>query len=293
MEYVGRTPAPPLDRYIERIWYCSDAPLHASERVLPGGGTLDLVVNLAEDALKSFDSANPARSCALAGALILGSRTRSFSYDPRQRASLVGAHFKPGAAFLFLGISPREIVDAHAALEDVWGCMGRELRERLLEARSTSERFRLLEQVLLSRLRSARPGHPAARAALTAFRARGGTVRVAEVAAATGLSHRRFVEVFEREVGLTPKLYARLQRFHHVKQRLATRGAPASWAAFALERGYSDQSHLIRDFVAFSGLSPEAYLEAHVGQAMFDHLVHAYREQPAAHRHAEAHPRLA
>jgi hypothetical protein len=48
MEYVGRTPAPPLDRYIERIWYCSDAPLHASERVLPGGGTLDLVVNLAE-----------------------------------------------------------------------------------------------------------------------------------------------------------------------------------------------------------------------------------------------------
>ena len=56
----------------------------------------------------------------------------------------------------------------------------RNLREQLLEAGSPSERFRLVEAALLRRLRRARPGHPAARAAMDAFRAGGSAVRVAE-----------------------------------------------------------------------------------------------------------------
>jgi AraC-like DNA-binding protein len=276
MEYFGRTPSPPLDRFIERIWYCSDVPPHARERVLPGGGTIDLVVNLAEDEIRICDPDNPGLVRVCSGAVVRGTSTRSFVIDSRLRASMVGAHFKPGGAFPFLGISPSEIVDAHVQIDDLWGCDGRNLREQLLEAGSPSERLRLLEAALLRRLLRARPGHPAARAALDAFRAGGNDVRVADVATVVGLSRRRFIEVFEREVGLTPKLYARLQRFHLVKQRIATLGEPPSWAAFALACGYFDQSHMIRDFVEFSGMSPPSYLQGRTGETMFDHVIHAY-----------------
>jgi AraC-like DNA-binding protein len=277
VEYAGRPASPPLDRFIERIWCCSDAPLHTSERVLPGGGTLDLVINLAEDALRSFDPNIPGLVHTHANAIVAGTRTRSYLIDPRQRASLVGVHFRPGGAFPFLGISPSEIVNAHVELRDLWGAAGQTLREQLLEAGSVSERFRLVEAALLGRLRRARPGHPAASMAVAALRARGGRVRVADVATKAGLSRRRFIEVVETEVGLTPKLYARLQRFHEVKRSIAVLGAPACWATLAVECGYFDQSHMIRDFVEFSGLSPSGYLHGRNRETMFDHLVHRYQ----------------
>ena len=281
MEYLGRTPAPPLETFVERIWYCSEAPLHRSQRLLPGGGNVDLVINLGEDEIRSYDATNPESVLAYSSAVVAGTRTRSYLTDPRQRASAVGVHFRPGGAFAFLGISPSEIVDANVQLDDLWGCDGRNLREQLLEAGSPSERFRLVEAALLRRLRRARPGHPAARAALEAFRAGGNAVRVADVATIVGLSRRRFIEVFETEVGLTPKLYARLQRFHRVKQHIAALGEPQSWATFAVACGYYEQSHMIRDFVEFSSMSPVSYLRGRTGETMFDHVVHAYPRNPA------------
>jgi len=72
------------------------------------------------------------------------------------------------------------------------------------------------------------------------------------------LSARRFIELFRRYVGVTPKLYCRIRRFqralgelHRIKQM--------DWSAVALECGYYDQSHFIRDFRQFSGLTPSAY----------------------------------
>jgi AraC-like DNA-binding protein len=280
MEYFGQIPAPPLDTFIERIWYCSDTPSHARERVLPGGGSLGLAINLVEAELQIYDPENPGAVRAHGGALVSGAATRSYLYDPRQRASVLGVHFRPGGAFPFLGISPSEIVDSHVPLEDLWGSGAQLLREQLLETGSPRERLRLVEAALLRRLRQARPGHPAVRAAVVALRDGGKGARVAEVAAAVGLSRRRFIEVFEREVGLTPKLYARLQRFHVVKQRMATLGGPRSWATFAIECGYFDQSHMLRDFVEFSSMSPASYLLGRADETLFDHVVHAYPRSP-------------
>lgn len=281
MLYVGRAPVPPLDRFIERLWYCSDPNADPGgpprERVLPGGGCVDLVVNLVDDDVRIYEPGDPPAVRARAGALVCGGYTKSFFVEPGQRKAAVGVHFRPGAALPFLGISPAEIVDTHVPLDDVWGSQSRNLRERLVEASSPSERLALVEAVLLRRLERARPGHPAARAAVAALSVKGNAARVADVATAVGLSRRRLVEVFEREVGVTPKLYARLQRFHSVKQQLASRGEPASWAAFALTSGYFDQSHMIRDFVDFAGMTPTGYLESRTGETRLDHLVHAYR----------------
>jgi methylphosphotriester-DNA--protein-cysteine methyltransferase len=290
MVYLARTPPPPLDTFVERIWYCSDAGSQARERVLPGGGTMDLAFNLADDDIRVYDANDPALVRAHSGALVAGTRTQSCLIDPRQRTSVIGVHFRPGGAFPFLGIAPAELVDAHAQLDELWGCAGRNLREQLVEARSASEQFQLVEAALLRRVERARPGHPAVRLAVNMLRAGGNEVRVAEVAAAVNLSHRRFAEVFEREVGLTPKCYARLQRFHGVKQRIAVHGEPPSWATFAVACGYFDQAHMIRDFVAFSGMSPTSYLRGQTTETMFDHFVHAYGTDVARVERARPNP---
>lgn len=276
MVYLGRAATPPLDRFIERIWYCSVSTASGRERVLPGGGAVDLVINLVDEDITIYDDAGQAAPLAHSGALVGGSYTHAFLADPRQRASVIGVHFRPGGALPFLGVSPAELVDSHVALQDVWGALGRELREQLVELRTPGDRFLLIERALRQRLERARPGHPAISAAIAALRGGGPQPRVSELAKRAGLSRRRFIEVFEREAGLTPKLFARLQRFHHVKQRLAALGEAPAWANFALGCGYFDQSHLIRDFVEFAGITPSGYLQAKASETKFDHLVHTY-----------------
>ena len=82
---------------------------------------------------------------------------------------------------------------------------------------------------------------------------------VGEVAGRTGFSQRRFIQVFRDEVGLPPKLYCRLLRFQEVLSRIEAK-QNLDWAGVALNCGYFDQAHLIREFQAFSGLCPTAYL---------------------------------
>ena len=64
--------------------------------------------------------------------------------------------------------------------------------------------------------------------------------------------------MFTTEVGLAPKLFGRVQRFQHAAD-LSQHAAKVDWAQLAFECGYFDQSHLIHEFVEFSGVSPADY----------------------------------
>jgi AraC-like DNA-binding protein len=68
--------------------------------------------------------------------------------------------------------------------------------------------------------------------------------------------------LFQKEVGLTPKLFCRVRRFQRVL-RCIQKGLAFDWTQIALECGYYDQAHFIHDFHAFSGINPSAYLAAH------------------------------
>jgi transcriptional regulator GlxA family with amidase domain len=118
--------------------------------------------------------------------------------------------------------------------------------------------FRLLDRVLSDRLSEPPLRHGAVRAGLDLLvRTRGGA-KVRDIARAADLSQRRFTELFTAEVGLTPKLFGRVQRFQHALAS-SRRAAEVDWANLAVECGYFDQSHLIREFIEFCSLSPSDY----------------------------------
>jgi transcriptional regulator GlxA family with amidase domain len=78
------------------------------------------------------------------------------------------------------------------------------------------------------------------------------------LADACGRSHRHFIAGFRDAAGLAPKRYARVLRFQRLLAVLAATPRPA-WAQLALDAGYFDQSHLIREFREFAGVSPREY----------------------------------
>lgn len=106
--------------------------------------------------------------------------------------------------------------------------------------------------------------HPAVAYALRALDSPAPPVAVASVRQDTGLSARRFIDLFRHEVGLTPKLFARVRRLQAVLRRLED-PVVAPWVEVAVAHGYFDQAHLIRDFRRFTGLTPTAYRARRTG----------------------------
>ncbi|HMG33234.1 MAG TPA: helix-turn-helix domain-containing protein [Blastocatellia bacterium] len=252
-------PTPPLSKFVDIFWlYEGYEPERRTERILPTG-TLELAINLRQNEQRFYDAERPENCTRLSGAIVSGASGRGFTPDTPEEALMIGVHFKPGGAFPFLGLPAGDLADTHVDLETLWGASAGRLRERLCEARTSAERFQLLQEALLSRLCSGVEQHYAVSAALKIFGNGQAGPRVRDAAKYLGLSQRRFIQVFKAEVGMTPKLFSRIQRFQRTRTFIQ-HNPTINCADLAVDLGYFDQSHLIREFLEFSGLSPSDYI---------------------------------
>ena len=270
MIFCSHAPSPPLADFVERFWLCSDTPSHRRERILPSG-TIELVINLLEDEIRIYEPLRPDRWRRFSGAVVSGPYSTCFLIDPLQHASIIGVHFMPGGAFPFFGAPADELADTHLDLETLWGRAATELRERLCTAATVVQRFSLLEDALISRLLPPPARHGAVSIALGMFEQMSEGAKVRDVACRVGLSQRRFIQVFAAEVGLTPKLYRRVRRFQQARE-LVRSFEVLDWARVAVNCGYFDQPHLIRDFQEFSGLTPADYHRRSIEQVLPNHV---------------------
>jgi len=131
--------------------------------------------------------------------------------------------------------------------------------ELLYEASTVDIKFDVLERWLLWIADRPLQHHPAVSLALSRFQADPGLFSSERIAREANMSQRRFIELFRDEVGVTPKLFCRVQRFQNVVNWIAQH-VDVDWVDLALAHGYTDQSHFIHDFRAFSGLKPSEYL---------------------------------
>jgi AraC-like DNA-binding protein len=256
--YLSHVPRAPLNAFVERIWLVEGGESARQERILPSG-TVELVINLRDDRIRIDGAVHSGRRRTLSGVAVSGPYSEAFLINAMQHAAMMGVHFTPGGASAVLGIPCVDIADAHVDLAAIWGgALVREMRERLCAAPTHRERFRYLEGVLIERLQSPLRQHPVIPLALASFTATGMGASVRDVARQSGLSHRRFLSVFRADVGLPPKLFCRILRLQHV-HALARRPGDIDWARIALDCGFCDQSHLVNEFRAISGVTPSRY----------------------------------
>jgi AraC-like DNA-binding protein len=272
MLFESYRPGPPLDAFVDGFWTAVGAQASRKERILPSA-TFELVINLRDDEVRIYDPAQLDRCRRFSGSVLSGTYSRAFACDAMQHASMFGVHFKPGGAFAFLGTRASDLADTHTDLADVWGRSAHDLREQLCAANTAAQRFHVAERMLTARLRNPPKRHPAIPTALRMFGGAGVGATVRDAAREVGVCERHFVQLFNAEIGVRPKLFCRLLRFQRARalaDQCASAGRECTtqqqeqlgldWARLATTCGYFDQSHLIKDFEEFSGLSPTHYL---------------------------------
>jgi AraC-like DNA-binding protein len=192
-------------------------------------------------------------------ALIGGLHARPALIRHQGAQSGVQVQVSPLAARALLGVPAGELagIDVHAV--DVLGRVADRVSIRLGESRGWSERFAVLDELLGAVLVDDRPPAEVERAWQLLVHS-GGTARIDAIAREVGWSERHLGVQFRREIGLTPKVAARVIRFDRARRLLPGRAG----AEVAARCGYADQSHLARDFIAFAGLSPGAWMQAEV-----------------------------
>ncbi|MGO9262567.1 MAG: helix-turn-helix domain-containing protein [Bryobacteraceae bacterium] len=185
---------------------------------------------------------------------------RDFPLQDGQR--LFGVRFRPGMWSALAGAPADRLTDLLLPMDDLWGARAGRLAGQLAEARSAAQAIQAVEATVPA---PAEPG--LVERALAWMERRRGAVSMDELAGRAGLSPRQLRRVCLERTGLPPKFLARVLRFRHAQERLATNRR--ALADLALDCGYYDQAHFIHEFREFSGRTPTAPQGAHADGRFF------------------------
>jgi AraC-like DNA-binding protein len=257
LRYRELRPRPPLDRFLECFWFADAAPPPPDalpERIVPDGCP-EVIVH-AGDPFERVDDEGVGRPQPRS--FLVGALTRPLHLRPTGRVGAMGVRFRPFGLTAFLSVPLRELTDQTTPLGDIWNGEATRLEERLGEARTDEERAKRAERFFLDRLRLPRVDAAIEECVSLILRARG-QVRIDPLARRMGVSRRQVERRFQDAVGLSPKALARIVRFQEVLRRSPGEGTSVD---IALDCGYYDQAHLLRDFRDFAGVAPRVFRSA-------------------------------
>jgi AraC-like DNA-binding protein len=191
--------------------------------------------------------------------LLVGQMRGHLLIQPTGAVQVLGIRFWPGGAYPFVSIPQNEIAGQVISLDSIWGKTGRNLHSRIFDAADPVEGVKQVESLLLSRLYEFKNLDDGLLKTTALILQSGGCVPIESLADDLGISLRKLDRVFNARVGLTPKALCRVVRFQQVLKMVERDQQSRDWAQLAVECGYYDQSHFIKEFSAFTGLSPTAY----------------------------------
>ncbi len=189
---------------------------------------------------------------------ILGPRLESYRIPVYPNSTYMGVRIMPGATAAIIGVEGAKLRDYVGLLDMVSPGLASDFRAALRPGTTLDEAVPVLAAVVREWSAERTPPDEIVQAAVAAVSISAGTARVSQITEKIGLSDRQFLRRFQSAVGLTPKQFARVVRFRTAAVDVAMRDAK-SWGEVAALRGYSDQSHLVREFAEIFGMTPTEF----------------------------------
>ena len=246
---------PLLAGLVDRVWYSAGAAALPRKRIFPNG-MLELIVTLGEP-MRLVEGRGVDRFVA---GTLSGLHSGPLTIEMGATQETLGLRLRPAGAYALLARPLDAVSDLTLNLDDLVGRVARELADRVRDATSVAERFRLVHDWVRARVARARPLQSAVAWSAAQLERDAGAVPIAALRAETGFSKARLVAAFREQIGFSPKRYARILRFRRALTLLHEGTQPA--VDVALAAGYYDQPHMVADFRAMAGMTPRQFLAA-------------------------------
>ena len=227
----------------------------SSFKAVPDGST-DLVFGIGEKDVK---------------VLIGGTVLKAKDWDFDDGRYYFGARFLPGRCILPKGLSIQDIVNNDVEINQ--NDYGAGLTDRIAEAEDVGQRAQILMAYLSENQKgSCRDSiHTLEEYMRQRIYATGGNITIGMLSRETGYSECYIRRIFRQIHGISPKEFERFVRFQAFLNEITAAPKEADSEETALNCGYYDQSHMLKDFRAFAGTTPENY-KKRISEKMHDGL---------------------
>jgi AraC-like DNA-binding protein len=257
MGYAEREPSNLLSAHVRCVWtYAAPASADALQRIVPDGCP-ELIVHHGAPYAELDDAGAETLQPSV---LFAGQLTRPLRLRPTGASAVIGVRFRPHGARAFIGVPMRETTDARRAF-------AADLARRVGSAGGEDARIEQVERFVAERIAAlAEPGDALVRRVVERIDAAGGQVEMRLVLEDAGIGRRQLERRFADAVGVGPAMLAAIVRFRRVFD-VIERDSARPWTEAALEAGYYDQSHFIREFRRFVGCTPTQFEAERTGLA--------------------------
>ena len=193
----------------------------------------------------------------------VGPRNIYEEIDRKERLVNITYRFWPGGAFPWLPFPVKDLADRAIHLSELWGDDGEVLRQKMTEAAINNNLegcTDLLSHLLKAKLKQSQIIHPIVPQSIQWFEHQEDHPSITSIASKFGISDRYLRKIMVQQVGMGPKKLARIFRVTKAVAQM-DQGWQLGWAALAQSNGYYDQAHMIDEFQALLGASPENFIQ--------------------------------
>lgn len=166
--------------------------------------------------------------------------------------------FQPTAVFRLTGIPAYELTNQHLEATLIFHKNIQFTLEQLQSAKDYNELLTIIDRFAQELIRHSRKERLLLDGVSRQMIQRGGNVSLDWLSDEACLCTKQFKRKFNESVGVNPKTYVRLIRFNrafNIKNRYPDR----DWLGIAIDCGYYDYQHLVKDYKEFTALTPNAF----------------------------------
>lgn len=174
--------------------------------------------------------------------------------------ALIVVVFQPNGINQLLGIPAHEFRDIILSIDTIFGKNGLILQEKLSE-HNNQARVELLNLFFINLIsKKSQSNQVIIDSSLDFIISNKGHISVEQLVKHTGYTERHLERKFKECIGLNPKKFGNIIKLHHFLKLLKHKSQDLNLTTICYDAGFSDQSHLIREFRKHTGITPTEYL---------------------------------
>jgi AraC-like DNA-binding protein len=257
MNYTQYEVCEELQPFVKCYWSL-EAPAETvpeKQRIVPDG-CMEMIFHYG-DQYKQYTSTG--ETMLQPRCFVFGQIITPLEIEPTGISGIIAARFQPEGFFPFASLPLAAMNDRAIPLAELFERdTAISFEERVLHADNNADRVKLIGNFLLGKVQTTEAITRIASAAVQVLLESKGQHSIDEISDRLQVNRRQLERKFSEATGMSPKQFSKISRLQ-AALKLIGQGAFNNLTDLALEAGYYDQAHFIKDFREFTGVSPKQF----------------------------------